>query len=245
MTSAEDSVTGATLKAPIDGVISALPFTKGAVEGTSQSVSILGTGAVQVTVNVPLATAQKLKSGMAATVTPDGSTSSSDGTISSIGILPASGTSYPVVITVPDPGSGLIQGATANVTITLASVTGVLTLPNSALIPTGTTGSSYVTLIQNGVPTRATVQIGAVGSTTTQVLSGVTAGQVVEIADPSQAVPASSLTANQLSRGGGGGGGGFGGAGGGGGATRGGDDGGGAGRPSAAADQQIPYRSGK
>jgi HlyD family secretion protein len=216
VTSAEDAVTGATLKAPIDGVISALPYTKGAVEGTSQSASILGTGAVQVTVDVPLATAQKLKSGMAATVTPDGSSTASDGTISSIGILPASSgntPTYPVVIMVPDPGSGLIQGATANVTITLASVSGVLTLPNSALIPTGTNGTSTVTLVQNGQLTKATVKTGAVGATSTQILSGVTTGQVVEIADPSQAVPASSVTANQLSRGGGGagGGGGFGG----------------------------------
>jgi hypothetical protein len=215
LSSAQYAVQGATLKAPIDGVVSTMPFTKGAAASTSQTVAILGTGAVQVTIDVPLATAQKLKTGMPAKVTADGTAAPSTGSVSSIGVLPVTSGStptYPVVILVPDPGTGLIDGATANVTITLASVSGVLTLPNSALIPTGTNGTSTVTLVQNGQLTKATVKTGAVGATSTQILSGVTTGQVVEIADPSQAVPASSVTANQLSRGGGaGGGGGFGG----------------------------------
>jgi trimeric autotransporter adhesin len=220
VTTAQHATADAVLRAPIAGVVTTVPFSKGAESG-SQAVDILGNGGMQVAVNVPMATASKLTAGMPAVVTAVGSTTTSTGTVSSVGVLPVSSGStptYPVVILVPAPGPDLVDGATAAVTITLSSLTGVLTVPNSALVPTGTTGTSYVTVLQKGRPSRVTVHTGTVGAATTQVLDGLTAGEVVELANPSTAVPASSATAAQLTapRGGGGFGGARGGAGGGG-----------------------------
>jgi ABC-type hemin transport system substrate-binding protein len=87
-------------------------------------------------------------------------------------------------------------------------------VPNSAVTSTGTGANAFVTLMQNGKPVRQSVTTGAVGATVTEIVSGLTPGQTVVLADTTAAVPASSTTANTRGFGGGGfGGGGFGGGG--------------------------------
>jgi multidrug efflux pump subunit AcrA (membrane-fusion protein) len=116
-----------------------------------------------------------------------------------------------VVIVVPNPADGLAEGAAATVAITLKAVSNVVTVPNSAVTATGTGATAFVTLLQDGKAVRQTVTTGAVGSTVTEIVSGLTAGQSVVIANPSAAVPASSTTANTRGFGGNFGGGNFGG----------------------------------
>ena len=81
-------------------------------------------------------------------------------------------------------------------------------------------GRGSVQVLSNGTATATTVTVGAVGQGRVQVEEGLTAGQVVVLADPSTALPSSSSTG--LTRrsstsgvggltGSGGGGGGFGG----------------------------------
>ena len=94
----------------------------------------------------------------------------------------SSSVSYPVVLRVPQPTPALASGATATATITLGQVTGVLTVPNSALT-TLVAGSGFVQTVKAGQATRTLVRTGAVGATRTQVLSGLTLGQRVVIAD--------------------------------------------------------------
>jgi len=207
--SAQEDLDNAVLTAPIDGVVGTVGITKGATASTSNVITILGTGAVKVSLDVPSATAAKLKKGMATKVTADGASAPSDGTVDSVGILPTTSngsSTYPVVIVVPNPAEGLAEGAAATVAITLKAVGDAVTVPNSAVTATGTGGTGYVMLLQNGKAVRQTVTTGAVGATVTQIVTGVTAGQTVVLADPSADVPASSTTAN--TRGGFGGGGG-------------------------------------
>jgi macrolide-specific efflux system membrane fusion protein len=102
---------------------------------------------------------------------------------------------YPVVVVVNNPADGLAEGAAATVAITLKAVDNAVTVPNSAVTATGSGATAYVTLIQNGKAVRQTVTTGAVGTTLTQIVSGVTAGQTVALADASADVPASSTTA--------------------------------------------------
>lgn len=190
----------AVLRAPIAGTVGTVPFAEGARAAATDAVEILGTGAVQVTVQVPLTTAAKLAKGMTAEVTADGGATPAAGTVSSIGILPAStgGTSlYPVTILVPKPVAGLAEGSGAGVAIAVKSVADAVTVPNSAVSATGTGSTASVTILRDGKPARQIVQTGAVGLTLTEVTSRLAAGDVVVLADPSAAVPASSTTARR------------------------------------------------
>jgi hypothetical protein len=80
-------------------------------------------------------------------------------------------------------------------------------VPTSAVETAGT--RSYVLELDNGTLTRKIIKIGMVGDTYTQVLSGLSAGQSVVLADYAEAVPSSNTDLNNAL--GGGGFGGFGG----------------------------------
>jgi hypothetical protein len=72
----------------------------------------------------------------------------------------------------------------------------VITVPNSA-VTTLVAGTGFVQTVKNGKATRTLIRTGAVGATTTQVLSGLTVGQEVVIANLSEALPTNS-TANRF-----------------------------------------------
>ena len=160
-------------------------------------MTIVGAGAVDVTVDVPLAALTKVKVGQAATVQANGSGPPMAGAVHSISLLPASSTttsvSYPVVVRVPQPTAALASGSAATATITLATVKNVVTVPNSALT-TLVSGRGFVQTIKSGKVTRVLVQTGAVGPTSTQITSGLSVGQQVVIADLSQALPTTTTT---------------------------------------------------
>ena len=98
--------------------------------------------------------------------------------------------SYPVVVDLPASNSTLFTGSTANVVIDTGSVSNVLAVPTSAVETTGT--RSYVLEADKGELTRKVVKVGMVGDTYTQVLSGLSDGQSVVLADYAEAVPSSN-----------------------------------------------------
>jgi multidrug efflux pump subunit AcrA (membrane-fusion protein) len=196
LAAAQDNLAQGTLTAPISGTVAALSFVPGS-SSSSASVTIIGAGAVDVTVNVPLASLPKVKVGQAATVVSNGSGTVMAGTVRSISLLPASSSttsvSYPVVVRVPQPTAALASGSTATATITLATVKNVITVPNSALT-TLVSGTGFVQTVKAGKVTRTLVRTGAVGATTTQIISGLTVGQQVVIANLSEALPTTTTT---------------------------------------------------
>jgi multidrug efflux pump subunit AcrA (membrane-fusion protein) len=200
LTTALTNLGDAILTAPISGTVAELGYTPGAASG-SNTVTIVGAGAVDVTVDVPLASLPSVKAGQAAEVLPTGFSTPVAGSVRSISLLPASSTStsvtYPVVVRVPEPTPALASGSSATATITLQSVTNVLTVPNSAVTRL-VSGSGFVLTVKNGTATRTLVRTGAVGSTRTQVLSGLTQGQQVVLADLSQALPTNSTFGNRF-----------------------------------------------
>ena len=98
--------------------------------------------------------------------------------------------------------------------IDTGSVSNVVAVPTSAVETTGT--RSYVLEIDKGVLATKVIKVGMVGDTYTQVLSGLSDGQSVVLADFAEAVPSSNTDLTNALGGGGFGGGGFGGFGGGG-----------------------------
>jgi hypothetical protein len=89
----------------------------------------------------------------------------------------------------------------------LIGTTGVvLTVPNSALTPLGN-GQAMAVTLKKGVATRALVKTGYAGTLTTQVTSGLAAGQQVVLADLSTALPTNTTSSRRFGAGAGGAGG--------------------------------------
>ncbi len=89
-------------------------------------------------------------------------------------------TTYGVEVDVLNAPSELRDGASASVTVTTASASDVLAVPTSA-VTTDTQGESTVKLVKDGKSTSRTVQIGIKGDTYTEITSGLSAGDEVEL----------------------------------------------------------------
>ena len=194
-------------------------LTEGAVAGAG-AVVIVGTGAVEVTVDVPLASLPRVVAGQPARVTPQGATSAVDGTVRSVSLLPtstsgaAAGSSptYPVVVLVPAAVPALSSGARADVTLVVSTARNVLTVPSSAVTRLAN-GSAVVTVAQGGSTRRTVVTTGAVSGTSVQILTGLSLGQRVVLADLAAPLPTGSAATTRRFGGGAGAGGDFGGSG--------------------------------
>jgi macrolide-specific efflux system membrane fusion protein len=117
--------------------------------------------------------------------------------------------SYSVLVSLDDAPATLRSGMSADVTITIASATGVLTVPAEAL--NGTAGNySVLVLAADGTPTSVAVEVGLVTATLAEVTSGLTAGQevVTGIATPQTGTPTTGGPGGGVIPGGGLGGGG-------------------------------------
>ncbi|MEO5981160.1 MAG: hypothetical protein ABIQ13_02475 [Pedococcus sp.] len=222
LASAQQALAGSALKSPITGVVGSVGIAAGGLATTSSSVVIVGSGAALVSTTVPLSQLGLVRVAQSVDVVPAGTTTTVPGAIQSIGVLPASTTSttptYPVVVAVSKAPLSLATGSQASATITLASVDGVLTVPVSALGGVSA-GSGSVTVVTGASTTATRVTVGAVGQGRAQILTGLTHGQTVVLADPSTPLPsANSLLTRRFGTEGGLG---VGGAGGGGGSGRG------------------------
>jgi multidrug efflux pump subunit AcrA (membrane-fusion protein) len=155
--------------------------------------------------------------------------------ISTVGTTSSGVVSYNATITLDQHDAQVKPGMSASVSVITGQASGV-NLPNSAV--TGTSGSvSHVNVVQNGKNVSTPVVVGLVGTSRTQIVSGLRAGQQVAVTETLPALGSSASTTGSsaggtLGGGGGGrfGGGGFGGGGFGGGGFGGGGFGGGAGR---------------
>ena len=199
---AEQDLDGAVLRAPINGRVGQVGLVAGEPASTSAGVVIVGAGGAVVTVALPLAQLGHVRVAQDVTVTPAGTTDAVPGLVQSIGVLPSSTTSstptYPVRVTVPEAPVTLAAGSTATVSFTLATASDVLTVPVSAV--TGvSSGSGAVQVLSGGTVQTARVTVGAVGQGRVQVEKGLTAGQVVVLADPTTALPSSTGTTTRRS----------------------------------------------
>jgi len=89
-------------------------------------------------------------------------------------------TTYGVEVDVVNAPSELRDGASASVTVTTAEATNVLAVPTSS-VTTDAQGQSTVKLVKDGKSTSRTVQIGIKGDTYTEITSGLSVGDVVEL----------------------------------------------------------------
>ena len=212
LTVAEQSLAETNLTSPINGTIVSVGINVGDTVSANSSTNvivIIGTQSFEVAGTLSSSQVPSVKVGDAARIEVDGVDGTIDGTVSQVGPVQSgtAGYTYPVVVALPSSATGLFTGSTANVVIATGAVAHVVAVPTSAVQSLGS--RSYVEVLSNGVLTRKVIKVGMVGDTYAQVLSGLTPGQSVVLADYAEPVP-SSNTNTFGGFGGGGFGGGFG-----------------------------------
>ena len=109
--------------------------------------------------------------------------------------------SYPVVVTVPSGGDTLPEGSRVQVALVISRVAAAVTVPASAVTPTGPT-SATLQVFANGVASTRVVQTGVTGGGVVQILSGVAVGESVVVADMELPLPGISFNTGRPSQGG-------------------------------------------
>jgi multidrug efflux pump subunit AcrA (membrane-fusion protein) len=192
---ARQDLAAAVLTSPLAGAVAAVSLTAGKSVGassTSAGITVIGAGAEQVSTTVGLADIDSVHPGDPATVRVDGIGTPLAGKVSLVGILnttSGSSTSYPVSIVLNPTSARLYDGSGASVQIQVAAVSGVLTVPSSAVHTFGQLHT--VEVLTDGKPVQTRVTVGAVGSERTQISSGLKAGQQVVLADLAAPLPTS------------------------------------------------------
>jgi len=174
-------IKAATLTAPIAGTVTELNIHTG-FDAPSGPAIVVASATYQVTTDVVESDLSDIKVGQTASVTIDALDTHVDGTVSAISPVAADGSSgvvaFPVTVTIANAPPDTRAGMSADVTITTASATGVLTVPSAAL--QGTTGDyAVMTLAPDGTPQRTPVDVGLVTSTTAEIKSGLAEGTAV------------------------------------------------------------------
>lgn len=216
LAAAQQNLAAATLVSPIAGTVADVTITAGqsaSANSTTAHVVVIGPGQNEVTTAVTDTQVGTVKPGQDAQVTPDGATKPIAGKVTAIGALGTTtsggSASYPVTISLDPTTQPLFDGSTASVAVTLGTAQAAVTVPTSAVQTFG--GFSVVSRMVDGKPTITRVTLGVVGPTVTQVIGGLKAGDVVSLANISEAMPTSGNTNTRGLTGGAGARGGFGG----------------------------------
>ena len=228
LTSAKSDLTGATMTAPFAGVVAQVNLTVNTkVNGSSSTTTGAGTtvtvssttsASAQIVVvdtstwllnsTVGMADLANLKQGLAATVTPTGSSTTLPGTLTSIGIVgttTSGSTSYPIIVTLTGNPTGLYVGGSADIAIVVSEVT-ALTVPTAGIHQDN--GQTYVIATKGGVQSNVNVTVGRTFGAATEITAGISEGD--EIVIPAQATASTQSRVPGAGRSGGPGGGGSG-----------------------------------
>ena len=194
LTIAEHNYEQTTLRAPVSGVVGALSATVGQSSAASSSgtgssaassatVTLVAKGKLDVAATFNEADAAKVSAGMPATITftalPNASATGKVISVSPVATVSSGLVTYPVKISIKSPPKGVRAGMTANVAVVTSQATNVLVVPSTAITTLG--GLSTVTIKNGDQETVVQVALGIKGDSTTEVTSGLKAGDVIII----------------------------------------------------------------
>ena len=169
----------------------------GSGTGSSSSplVAIQGLRQLQVVASFAEADAIKIAVHQTATITlaslPNTVVSGVVTAVAAVSTVVNNVVTYPVTISLSRPPATLKDGMTAQVSVVVQTVSNVLELPSAAISTTGSLSTVQV-LGANSVKTTTPVTLGLVGTSFTQITSGVTEGET--IAEPTATVSAATST---------------------------------------------------
>ena len=199
---AQTALAQTVLRAPVSGTVSAVNGVVGesssststgassasASSSSSSSSSSSTSGfivlsdlsSLQVTTLVAEADATKVKTGQQATITFSATGVTAQGTVTTVDVQDTVSNNvveYGVTVTLDQADASLRLGQTASVSITTATKSDVLNVPSAAVRTVG--DISTVTVRKDGKDTTTVVQIGLVGDSATEIISGLSVGDAV------------------------------------------------------------------
>lgn len=199
---AQANLDGATMVAPISGTVflnsSPVPGSDGkapepaagsAVSQASPPFSVVDLNGSTFTAEVDEADVDRLKLGMAATITLDSFPGQPIKT-TVLRINPASqptatgGTVFPVELALQDTGKNILIGMKGDATIEVASIQKAMTIPVEALF--NENGKNFVYKVISNKLAKTDITVGATTDTEVEVLSGLRNGDVVALSGPTQ-----------------------------------------------------------
>lgn len=185
LTTAQSAASATSLVAPTAGVVTAVNVSAGAVPPSGTAAISIRSDGLAVVASVAEQDVTKLKAGLAATVTfpalgttapatmeamPTQANTASGGGSSSV-------VTFPVTLGLANPPPGLLPGMSAQISLVIESSANVLAVPTTAI--QGTTTAPTVQIMVNGSPQTRPVQIGLSTASETEIVAGLSAGDVV------------------------------------------------------------------
>lgn len=237
VTSAEEDLDDAVLRSTIKGTIASIDLSVGDTVGSSSgssgsgssssqmggtttstttsssSVVVISTNKWKLDGTVGSTDLGSVKAGQSVAITPDGATDALEGTVTSVGIVATStsdgSATFPVEISISGDHPDLYSGTTADAVITVNEYSDVLTVPTAAI--TTQDGKSVVNLVDGDSTTVTEVGVGTVFGDATEITSGLSEGDTVQVSFtmPTQSDSSSSSESDSGLFGGFGGGGGM------------------------------------
>ncbi|MCX8068472.1 MAG: efflux RND transporter periplasmic adaptor subunit [Anaerolineae bacterium] len=175
----------AVLKAPFDGLVSAVNITPGEMAPTGRpAISLVDVSAFQITVNVDEMDVARLRVGLPAEITldalPDITLTGRVERIGPAATLVEGAVAYPVLIVLDPTDAPVRVGMSANVTIRVEELSDQLLIPNWVVRIDQTTGQPYVyRRTADGNLERVDVRLGVRYEGYSQVLAGLNEGDVL------------------------------------------------------------------
>lgn len=177
------AIRAATLRSPIDGIVTEVNIVD-EFDAPAGAAIVVASSALTVTTDVIESDLADVAVGQTASVTVDAIGAALTGSVTAISPVAGDSSSgvvaYPVTVTLDEAPADARAGMSADVSITIASATDVVTVPSSAL--QGSTGDyAIMTLAADGTPQRVAVEVGLVTNATAEITDGLDAGTPVVI----------------------------------------------------------------
>ena len=171
----------AELVAPLDGVVSDINITAGLVAPSSDAI-LVDSATLEVVADVVESDVSSVEVGQPAVVSIDALDTEVAGTVTSVSPTTtgdgSSVVTFPVTVTLTDPGEAVRSGMSSDVEITLAEAADAVTVPAVALV--GNDGQYMVrVLATDGSVEMRAVTVGLVSETLAEVQSGLAEGEAV------------------------------------------------------------------
>jgi len=178
---ARNTLADCSVRAPFAGVIASFTAKKGDNLTNGATVGVLVTEQKMATLSLNEVDAAKVKVGQKATLTFDAiddlSITGEVAEVDAIGTVSQGVVSYNVKIMFDVQDERVKPGMSVSASIILSNKIGVINVPSAAVKNSG--GQSYVEVLENDLPVKKTVEVGEVGDTTTEIISGVNEGDKV------------------------------------------------------------------
>lgn len=179
---AAQSVLGyATVRSPIDGVVTDRPLFPGEMAQAGQPlITVMDTSMLLAKVHLPQTQIAGLRVGDKATVSVPGAEQSADGSLSLISpALDPGTTTVELWVKVPNKSGTLKPGTPVHVAIEARTLKNITTVPAESVITNKSGGTAVMVVGSDGLAHEREVKLGVTDGKDTQVLAGVQAGEMV------------------------------------------------------------------